>query len=177
VRESGEAEDEPRPAAAPPAAAGGRFGASIRKSGYLQKWLLLGTTIGAISGLGAVVFYFALKYTAEFLLGYLAGYHVPTPIGEGGSHGSAGFQRPWAIPLVTTAGALLSALIVAKLAPEATGHGTDEAIEAVHGDPRAIRLRAVLVKLVASAFSAAEVDPIIVAKTPATIIPLTPMGI
>ena len=95
--------DEPQPAAAPPAAAGGRFGSSIRKSGYLRKWFLLGITIGVVAGLGAVVFYLALKYTAEFLLGYLAGYHVPTPVGEGGSHGSAGFLRPWAIPLVTTA--------------------------------------------------------------------------
>ena len=138
---------------APPEAAGGRFGASIRNAGYLRKWLLLGVTIGVISGLGAVVFYLALKYTGEFLLGYLAGYHVPTPLGEGGSRGSAGFARPWAIPLVTTGGALLSALIVAKLAPEATGHGTDEAIEAVHTDPRAIRGRAVLVKMVASALT------------------------
>ncbi|OBA73226.1 chloride channel protein [Mycobacterium sp. 1554424.7] len=138
---------------APARAAGGRFGASIRKSGYLQKWLLLGVTIGVIAGLGAVVFYVALEYTAEFLLGYLAGYHLPTPVGEGGSHGSSGFSRAWAIPLVTTGGALLSALIVAKLAPEATGHGTDEAIEAVHGDPRAIRFRAVLVKMVASALT------------------------
>ena len=146
-------EDEPQPAVAPPAAAGGHFGASIRASGYLQKWLLLGVTIGFIAGLGAVLFYVALKYTGEFLLGYLAGYHIPTPVGEGGSHGSAGFQRPWALPLVTTAGALLSAFIVAKLAPEATGHGTDEAIEAVHGDPRAIRFRAVLVKMVASALT------------------------
>ena len=148
-----ETEDEPRPAVAAPAAAGGRFGVSIRNSGYLRKWLLLGITIGVIAGLGAVVFYFALKYTEEFLLGYLAGYHIPTPVGEGGSRGSAGFERPWAIPLVTTAGALLSALIVARLAPEATGHGTDEAIEAVHGDPRAIRFRAVLVKMVASALT------------------------
>jgi CIC family chloride channel protein len=141
------------PAEAPARAAGGRFGASIRKSGYLQKWLLLGVTIGVIAGLGAVAFYIALKYTAEFLLGYLAGYHVPTPAGEGGGHGSAGFSRAWAIPLVTTGGALLSALIVAKLAPEATGHGTDEAIQAVHGDPRAIRFRAVLVKMAASALT------------------------
>jgi CIC family chloride channel protein len=148
-----ESEDEPQPAVAPPAAAGGRFGASIRKSGYLQKWLLLGITIGLVAGLGAVVFYFALKFTAEFLLGDLAGYHIPTPVGEGGSHGSPGFQRPWALPLVTTGGALLSALIVAKLAPEASGHGTDEAIDAVHGDPRAIRFRAVLVKMVASALT------------------------
>lgn len=132
---------------------GGRFGASIRSAGYLPKWLALGITIGVISGLGAVVFYLALKYTGEFLLGYLADYRVPTPLGEGGGHGSAGFTRPWAIPLVTTGGALLSALIVAKLAPEATGHGTDEAIEAVHTDPRAIRGRAVLVKMVASALT------------------------
>jgi chloride channel protein, CIC family len=146
-------DDEPQPAVASAPAAGGRFGASIRKSGYLQKWLLLGVTIGVVAGLGAVVFYLALKYTGAFLLGYLAGYHIPTPVGEGGSHESAGFVRPWAIPLVTTAGALLSALIVAKIAPEATGHGTDEAIHAVHGDPRAIRFRAVLVKMVASALT------------------------
>src|SRR5271163_4349093 len=107
------------PGFAPPLAAGGRFGASIRSSGYLQKWLLLGVTIGVIAGLGAVAFYLLLKYTGAFLLGYLAGYHIPTPLGEGGNQGSAGFIRPWAIPLVTTAGALLSALIVVKLAPEA----------------------------------------------------------
>lgn len=150
-------EDQPQPALsanfASPAAAGGRFGASIRNSGYLRKWLLLGITIGVISGLGAVVFYLALKYTGDFLLGYLAAYHIPTPAAEGGSHGSAGFTRPWAIPLVTTAGALVSALLVAKLAPEATGHGTDAAIEAVHTDPRAIRFRAVGVKMVASALT------------------------
>ncbi|OBK22157.1 chloride channel protein [Mycobacterium asiaticum] len=141
------------PEEAPLEASGGRFGASIRNAGYLPKWLILGVTIGAISGLGAVIFYLALKYTGDFLLGYLAGYHVPTPFGEGGSRGSAGFVRPWAIPLVTTGGALLSAVIVAKFAPEATGHGTDEAIEAVHTDPRAIRARAVLVKMVASALT------------------------
>ena len=145
--------DEPQTGVAPAAAAGGRFGASIRESGYLQKWLLLGVTIGIIAGLGAVVFYVLLKYTGDFLLGYLAGYRIPTPVGEGGSRGSAGFARPWAIPLVTTGGALLSALIVTKLAPEATGHGTDEAIEAVHTDPRAIRFRVVLVKMVASALT------------------------
>ncbi|WP_156687627.1 chloride channel protein [Mycobacterium sp. Marseille-P9652] len=146
-------EDEPQPHVATVRGAGGRFGASIRKSGYLQKWLVLGVTIGVISGLGAVVFYLALKYTGEFLLGYLADYHIPRPVGEGGGRGSTGFQRAWAIPLVTTGGALLSALLVTKFAPEATGHGTDAAIEAVHTDPRAIRFRAVLVKMVASALT------------------------
>jgi CIC family chloride channel protein len=147
------AEDKVHPSFASTPAAGGRFGARIRASGYLQKWLVLGVTIGVVAGLGAVVFYIALKYTGQFLLGYLADYQIPTPVGEGGNKGSAGFHRAWAIPLVTTGGALLSALIVAKFAPEATGHGTDEAIEAVHGDPRAIRFRVVLVKMVSSALT------------------------
>jgi CIC family chloride channel protein len=55
--------------------------------------------------------------------------------------------------LVTFGGALVSALIVAKFAPEAEGHGTDSAIEAVHTDPRSIRARAVLVKMVSSALT------------------------
>ena len=59
--------------------------------------------------------------------------------------------RPWALPLVTTAGALVSALIVAKFAPEASGHGTDSAIEAIHTDPRHIRARVVVVKMISSA--------------------------
>lgn len=128
-------------------------GAFVRNSGYLRKWLMLGVAIGVIAGLGAVVFYLALKYTTEFLLGYLAGYDVPTPYGDGGSAGSSGFTRPWAIPLVTTFGALVSAAIVTKFAPEAQGHGTDDAIEAVHTNPRAIRARVVLVKMVASALT------------------------
>jgi len=130
---------------------GGRLGRFVRNLAYLNKWLLLGVVIGVIAGLGAVVFYLALKYTGHFLLGYLADYHAPTPMVEGGGHGSRGFPRPWAIPLVTTAGALVAALLVARFAPEATGHGTDSAIEAIHTDPRGIRARVVLVKLIASA--------------------------
>ncbi|MCV7399317.1 chloride channel protein [Mycobacterium fragae] len=132
---------------------GGPFGRFVGNLEYLYKWLLLGVMVGVIAGLGAVAFYMALKYTGEFLLGYLAGYHVPTPLVDGGSAGSASYVRPWAIPLVTTAGALASALIVAGFAPEATGHGTDSAIEAVHSDPRHIRGRVVLVKMVASALT------------------------
>jgi len=130
-----------------------RFGTFIRASGYLRKWLILGVSIGVIAGLGAVTFYLMLDYAGRFLLGYLGGYDQPTAVGDGGHPGSAGFARPWAIPLLTFGGALVSAFIVAKLAPEAEGHGTDSAIEAVHTDPRAIRARAVLVKMVASALT------------------------
>jgi CIC family chloride channel protein len=128
-------------------------GTFIRNSGYLRKWFVLGIAVGVIAGVGAVAFYLALRYTSEFLLGCLAGYEIPTPLSEGNDPGSPGFSRPWAIPLVTTAGALASALVVAKFAPEAKGHGTDDAIEAVHTDPRAVRGRVVGVKMVASALT------------------------
>ncbi|KAA0111127.1 chloride channel protein [Mycolicibacterium sp. P1-5] len=133
--------------------AGGRLGEFLRDSGYLRKWLILGVAIGIIAGLGAVVFYLALDYTGRVLLGQLGGYHPPEAFADGGGTGSAGFVRPWAIPLVVFGGALASAILVAKLAPEAEGHGTDSAIEAVHTDPRSIRVRAVLVKLVSSALT------------------------
>ncbi len=132
---------------------GGPLGVFIRDSGYLRKWLILGISIGIIAGLGAVTFYLALDYTGKFLLGYLAGYQIPKPFGDGGQQGSPGFVRPWAIPLVTSAGALVSAWIVAKFAPEAEGHGTDNAIEAVNSNPRAIRGRAIIVKTIASALT------------------------
>ena len=132
---------------------GSRLGAFIRRSGYLRKWLILGISIGIIAGIGAVVFYLALDYAGRFLLGYLADYQIPKPLGEGGDQGSPGFSRPWAIPLVVFGGAFISAVLVAKFAPEAEGHGTDSAIEAVHTDPRGIRARAIVVKTIASALT------------------------
>lgn len=129
------------------------LGGYLRRSGYLRKWLILGVSIGIIAGLGAVVFYLALDYAGRFLLGYLGGYDIPKPVGDGGDAGSPGFDRPWAIPLITCGGALVSAWLVARFAPEAEGHGTDNAIEAVHTDPRSIRARAIWVKTVASALT------------------------
>ena len=72
---------------------GGRVGRFIRNLEYLYKWLLLGVIIGVVAGLGAVIFYLALRYTGRFLLGYLAGYHVPTPLVEGGKRGLAQLTR------------------------------------------------------------------------------------
>ncbi|MGH3678175.1 MAG: chloride channel protein [Mycobacterium sp.] len=131
----------------------GGLGGFIRRSGYLRKWLILGISIGIIAGLGAVVFYLALDYAGKFLLGYLAGYDIPKPIGDGGDPGSPGFERPWAIPLVVFGGALVSAWLVARFAPEAEGHGTDSAIEAVHTDPGSVRVRAIVVKTISSALT------------------------
>ena len=120
---------------------------------YTKKWLFLGTFIGVIAGLGAVVFYDSLRLATYVFLHVLAGYNVPTPASEGGAVASAHFARPWAIPIVASVGALLGAVLVFSIAPEAEGHGTDAAIAAVHHNPRGVRMRTVFVKIVASALT------------------------
>src|SRR5487761_2192420 len=105
-----------------------RLGRWLTNATYTQKWLVLGTAIGIIAGLGAIVFYEALRLATYFFLQVLAGYKVPLPVVEGGRAASASFARPWAIPLIACVGALLGAIIVFRFAPEAEGHGTDAAI-------------------------------------------------
>jgi H+/Cl- antiporter ClcA/CBS domain-containing protein len=114
---------------------------------------VLGALIGIIAGLGAVVFYEVLRAATHLFLGVIAGYNVPTPVGEGSQVASAHYARPWAIPLVACVGALAGAILVFGIAPDAEGHGTDAAIDAVHHNPRDIRLRTVVVKIVASALT------------------------
>lgn len=123
------------------------------RSGYLRKWIILGSLIGVVAGLGAVVFFTALQAGTHLVLGDIGGYHVATTAGEGGVHAASRFTRPWAIPLVVGGGALLAALLVFKVAPEAEGHGTDAAIAAVHANPKGLRPRVALVKIVASALT------------------------
>src|ERR1700691_4658487 len=86
---------------------------------FAQKWLVLGTMVGIIAGLGAVVFYDALRLASYVFLQVIAGYQVPQPISEGGHIASTHFARPWAIPLVACGGALLGAILVLSVAPEA----------------------------------------------------------
>lgn len=129
-------------------------GSGFEGQRYLAKWLLLGTIIGVVAGLGAVLFYLAIQWATDFFLGMLAGYFPPSPAGEGSNPAQiTDAARPWLLPLVTAFGGLLSGVIVFKLAPEAEGHGTDAAIEAIHHKGACIRARIPPVKLVASAIS------------------------
>jgi CIC family chloride channel protein len=126
----------------------------LNRLSFLRRWLILGTLIGAIAGVGAVVFYSALSAATRWLLTDLGGYRPPTPAGEGFAGVPPGwYTRPWAIPLVAAGGALLAGVLVARFAPEAEGHGTDAAISAVHHNPRGIRVRAIVVKILASAIT------------------------
>lgn len=125
----------------------------LRTASYLHKWLALGVLIGIVAGLGALLFFTALQAATHWVLGDLGGYHPATTAGEGGTHPASGFARPWAIPLVVALGGLVSGLLVFTLAPEAEGHGTDAAIDAVHHNPTGMRSRVTLVKIVSSAIT------------------------
>jgi H+/Cl- antiporter ClcA/predicted transcriptional regulator len=125
----------------------------VRTAPYLRKWLILGCLVGVIAGLGAVAFYQTLTLATHLFLTDLAHYQVPTSAAEGFLKGDSGFQRPWLIPIIVGCGGLLSGLLVMALAPEAEGHGTDAAIDAVHRNPRGVRLLTVAVKIVASAIT------------------------
>ena len=111
---------------------------------------MLGAIIGVVAGFGAVVFYDGLRLATRLLLTDVGGYTPAGTAGEGGAGAASGFSRPWAIPLLVGGGGLLAGLLVFGLAPEAEGHGTDAAIRAVHTNPKGVRPRVVLVKLVAT---------------------------
>jgi CIC family chloride channel protein len=124
----------------------------LARAGYTRKWVTLSVLIGIAAGLGSIVFYWSLTAATQLLLGSVAGYAPPTPIGEGATV-FTGVARPWVLPFLTAAGGLLSGLIIYRFAPEAEGHGTDAAIDAFHNKGGVIRRRVPVVKTVASAIT------------------------
>ncbi|MEO8540105.1 MAG: chloride channel protein [bacterium] len=114
--------------------------------------LWLGTAIGLIAGVGAICFAEAIKFVTEHVLGTLAGYYPPDPLGEGVSTYSGPTHR-WALPLVLGLGGLVSGILVFSFAPEAEGHGTDAAIDAFHHKGGRTRWQVIPVKLLASAIT------------------------
>lgn len=117
---------------------------------YLQRWTLIGLLIGIVSGLGAALFYFLLNLGTNFFLGYLTGFHPPSPAGEGGGSSNFNNVRWWLLALVPGIGGLISGFIVYKWAPEAEGDGTDAVISAFHRLGGAIRGRIPIIKTIAS---------------------------
>jgi CIC family chloride channel protein len=128
------------------------LGSGFESQRYLTKWLFISSVIGIVAGVGAISFMLAIDWVTRVGLGQVVGYVPPAPIGEGNS-GITPMARPWLLPLVTGLGGLLSGVIVFSLAPEAEGHGTDAAIDAIHHQAGRVRARIPPIKLVASAIT------------------------
>ncbi len=119
---------------------------------YLAKWLCISTLIGVVAGVGAIAFMTAIEWVTRVSLGSVVGYLPPSPIGEGNT-GVHPMAHPWLLPVVTAIGGLLSGILVFSLAPEAEGHGTDAAIDAIHHKGGRVRARIPPIKLIASAIT------------------------
>ncbi len=116
--------------------------------------LLLSSLVGAVAGMGAVVFQLLCQAASHALLDGLAGLRMEGPAGEVALFARTATPfRPWAIPLVAAVGGLVTGLIVQRFAPEAGGHGTDEAVDAFHRRGGVIRGRVPIVKTIASAIT------------------------
>jgi CIC family chloride channel protein len=126
--------------------------ANLRSTSYLLKWLVLGSLVGVVAGFGAILFTRAIGWVTELVLGEIVGYTPPAPVGEGDPI-RMDPERPWLMPLVLGIGGLISGLIVFRFAPEAEGHGTDSAIDAIHHKRSVLRARVPPIKLISSAIT------------------------
>lgn len=111
--------------------------------------------VGVVAGLGAIAFEYLTAWIAELALVRGAGYHPPGPRGE--LHLIASEAIPvlsvLGLLLMPAVGGLLSCLLCRRFAPEASGHGTDAAIDAWHNRAGRIRGRVPIVKAIASAIT------------------------
>ena len=114
--------------------------------------LLESAALGVIGALGAQLFTWLLRVFSHFALHTIAGYSPPG-LESGRLTQHIGPHGLWLIPLVTTAGGLLSGWLVYRFAPEAEGHGTDTAVNAFHRQQGLIRGRVAPIKMVASAIT------------------------
>lgn len=130
--------------------AGAQVGTWLKTSPYFVRWLVLGTVVGASAGLAVVAFVRAIAFADQYLLRDVGGYLAPSVFSAGNHPGSLHLSRPWVIPLLVAGGGVLAGL-VALIAPEVVGSGTDTVLDAVHDNPRSLRLRSIPAKIVASA--------------------------
>ena len=123
----------------------------IENLDYYKKWLVLGIVIGIMAGLASVLFYYATEASENFFMHYVMGYSRPLPLGEGGNLLYVfAILRPYLIPISIILGALISAWLVYRFAPETEGHGTDAVVKSYH-EGKAIRARVSIVKFVSAA--------------------------
>ena len=113
-----------------------------------KRLLMIAIMVGVVSGFGSLLFFEGLTLATQFFMGTCLGYTYPV---EGQSAAAiAGWAPPpniWYLLPIICFGALVSGILVTKLAPETEGHGTDAAIRAFHGEGK-IRRRVPFVKAI-----------------------------
>lgn len=111
-----------------------RLRTSLSSFGLHGDWYLitLGAAIGAVTAFGAIGFKKALDATSEGTFAVLR--ELPL----------------WLLPVAPMAGALITALLIFFISPEARGHGVPEVIDAVYRRGGVLRKRAAMLKALTS---------------------------
>jgi len=133
-----------------------RFATEVEKLELhsVGRTLLLSSLVGIVAGCGAILFQILCQAASQFFLADLIGYRPSGPAGEQPLFAAAEIPfRAWLIPIVPAVGGLLAGLLVQRFAPEAAGHGTDEAVDAFHRRNGLIRGRVPIIKTIASALT------------------------
>ncbi len=121
---------------------------------HVTKWFVLAVLVGIVSGLGAVVFVYAIKITQSLAIEKFAHYRFPVPFGEAGRETVKYMVGDRFLLFVSvTVGGLLAGLLIFNFAPEAAGHGTDAVIKAFHRFRGYVRPIVPIIKTVASAIT------------------------
>ena len=115
--------------------------------------VVLGSLIGLVSGLGAILFNFLVFRSSDLFLFTMGGCQKISAGGHESMILLPDGWRWWLFPLVPALGGFISGAIVYKWAPEAAGHGTDGMIKAYHHRRGAVRPAVPIVKVVASAIT------------------------
>jgi CIC family chloride channel protein len=124
---------------------------AVHESRAFGRFLLLYVGLGVLVGGIAIGFHVAVEAAERLLLGEVAGFRPAAPGGEEPLLAAAATEfRRWALLLVPALGALVAAILVERLAPEAAGGGINAMIRAYH-EGAAPRRRVIWVKTVASA--------------------------
>ena len=95
------------------------------------KLMLLAAVIGLVSGIGAIVFQFFVQLVQHLVLLMDAGVEAGEALAEYSPFPDLETHlSPFRLLLILTVGGLLAGWLAWYFAPEASGHGTDAAIDA-----------------------------------------------
>ena len=116
---------------------------------------LLAIVVGAVAGVGALLFEYGAAWTVRIALEAVAGYAPEGPRGEVELVEQQGEHEIvwWWLLLLPAFGCLLSAQLSQWFAPEAKGHGTDAAIYSYHHKGGRVRGRVPILKGICSALT------------------------
>ncbi len=113
--------------------------------------------IGALTGVGALAFYWCLAGASHLTYGWIVQIAVPQP-GSGESYfgETVGEPRRWVFFLMPAVGGLIAGWLVYMFAPEAEGTGTEGFLDSFHNHGGIMRRRVAVVKSIATIFTLAS---------------------